>query len=104
MSSSCVKCETIVSNEDWKAAGGKTKRGKPTGRRELAEKYKVNGAVGLDDLCENRRKLRIENRVLGYGFNRYAPFIPPMLAKERRRANKLALQDQLLSIQEAGAE
>ncbi|KAI7782603.1 hypothetical protein LA080_013091 [Diaporthe eres] len=89
--------ETILSNENWKKAGGKTKHGRPTGRREVLEKYK---AIGLDSLnCGNRKQLRIEIRVFGYGFNKDARFLVPMLAKERRRANNLALQDQLLSLE-----
>lgn len=97
---SSAKVETMAANENWKKSGGKTKHGKPTGRREVTEKYKAKQAVALDDLCENRKELRIENRTRGYGFNKYAPFVAPMLAKERRRANNLALQDQLLSLEE----
>lgn len=89
--------ETVSWNENWKEAGGKTKHGKPTGRREVLEKYK---AIGLDSLnCGNRKQLGIEIRVFGYGFNKDASFLVPMLAKERRRANKLALQDQLVSLE-----
>ncbi|KAK7737619.1 hypothetical protein SLS63_002748 [Diaporthe eres] len=89
--------ETMSSNESWKKAGGKTKHGRPTGRREVLEKYK---AIGLESLnCGNRKQLGIEIRVFGYGSNRDAILLVPMLAKERRRANKLALQDQLLSLE-----
>lgn len=94
---SSARNETVSSNENGKNAGGKTKHGKPTGRREVLEKYK---AIGLDSLnCGNRKELTIQNRVLGYGFNGDASFLVPMLAKERRRANKLAVQDQLLSLE-----
>ncbi|KAK7697199.1 hypothetical protein SLS64_013804 [Diaporthe eres] len=87
----------MSSNESWKKAGGKTKHGRPTGRREVLEKYK---AIGLESLnCGNRKQLGIEIRVFGYGSNRDAILLVPMLAKERRRANKLALQDQLLSLE-----
>ncbi|KAG6354009.1 hypothetical protein INS49_004980 [Diaporthe citri] len=88
--------ETVSSNQNWKKAGRKTKRGKPTGRREVVEKYK---AIGLDTLgCGNRKQQAIRGRVFGYVFNEPS-IVAPMLAKERRRANKPALQDQLLSLE-----
>lgn len=86
--------DTVSSNEKWKKSGGKTKRGKPVGPREVAEKYKV---VGYDTIeVRNLQQLRIEYRVWGYN----DPFETAFHAKERRRANTLALQDQLLALEE----
>lgn len=42
---SSVKNEMVSSNQNCKKAGGKTKRGKPVGRREVLEKYKAEGKV-----------------------------------------------------------
>lgn len=93
---SSARNETVSSNPNWKKAGRKTKRGKPTGRREVVEKYK---AIGMDTLdCGNRKQRAIRDRVFGYGFSERS-FVAPTLATERRRANKLAFQDQILSLE-----
>lgn len=93
---SSARNETPSSNQNWKNAGRKTKRGKPTGRREVVEKYKAMGMDTLD--CSNRKQQATRDRVFAYGFNEPS-FIAPMFAQERRRANKLALQDQLRSLE-----
>lgn len=59
-SMSSVKNETVSSNENWKKEGGKAKRGKPVGRREVLEKHK---AIGIDAIeCGNRKQIEDDAR------------------------------------------
>ncbi|KAJ0123980.1 hypothetical protein J7T55_012453 [Diaporthe amygdali] len=96
---SSAKQDTLSSNENWKKGGGKTKRGKPTGRREVVEKYKAIGAHTIED--RNRKQYGIEARAWQWGLDKDDDnFLGAIFAKERRQANKLALQDQLLALEE----
>lgn len=95
-SMSSVNNQMVSSNENWKKAGGKTKRGKPVGRREVLEKYKAIGLARLD--CGNHKQLGIMSRVLVLDSNQEVELIARKFPKERRRANKLALRDQILSL------
>lgn len=89
--------DTVASNERWKKAGGKTKRGKPIGPREVSEKYK---AIGFDILKDhNLKQLGIENRACGYASRSYL-YVAAILDAIRSRANRLALQDQLSALKE----
>lgn len=92
---SSAKDETMSSNESWKKAGGKNKYGKPTGTREIVEKYK---AVGLDDLdCNNYKQYGIRARVAGYECDRAPARIAHLLDKETHKGNKAALKCEALS-------
>lgn len=85
----------MSSNKSRKNVGRKTKHGRPTGRREVLEKYK---AIGVDTLVRGTLKHEaIQDRVLGSAFTGPS-FIVPIPAEERRRTNRLTLQDQLLSL------
>ena len=94
---SSVRNETVSSNKSLKKAGGKTKHGKPTGRREVLEKYKAINLNTLD--CDNHKQLGIQDRVFGYAVDRYATFVVPILSNERLRTNRLTLRDQVLSFE-----
>lgn len=61
-SMSSVNSEMVSSNENWKNAGGKTKRGKPVGRREVLEKHKAI-AFGAHE-CGNRKQFGTTSRIL----------------------------------------
>lgn len=96
VSMSSASSETVSSNENWKKGGGKTKRGKPTGRREVIEKYK---AIGFDSLHHpNPKQARIRRSVRAYE--------PPkclLCARLRRRAiwvPWIVRQDHLLSVED----
>lgn len=85
----------MSSNENWKKSGGKTKRGKPTGRREVIEKYK---AIGFDSLEHpNLKQARIMRSVGAYSDTNLKC---SCCARLRRRANWISLQDHLLSVED----
>lgn len=57
-----AKNDMVSSNENWKKASGKTKRGKPVGRREVLEKHKAI-AFGTHEYGK-RKQLGTTSRVL----------------------------------------
>lgn len=90
---SSARNSNTSSSERRKNAGSKTKHGRPTGRREVVEKYKAIGLKTLD--CRNYKQYGIQARVVG--FNRYANSLVPSLARENRHASKHALRDEILA-------
>lgn len=85
----------MSSNESWKKAGGKTKHGEPTGRREIVEKYKAAGTDNLD--CNNYKQDGIRARVAAYKCDRAPAWIAHLLDKETRKGNKAALKCEVLA-------
>lgn len=88
----------MSSNQNWKKGGGKTKRGKPTGRREVIEKYKSIGYGSFER--ENRKVAGIAMRVGAYRDTQFPRILRSLHARLRRHGNGLALRDQLLSVED----
>lgn len=57
--------EALSAKQAWKGRSGKTKRGRPTGPREVVEKYRALRQFTLD--LHNREQDKVANRLVGSG-------------------------------------
>ncbi|POS76993.1 hypothetical protein DHEL01_v204612 [Diaporthe helianthi] len=77
--------KTKCSKHIWKGPSGKLKHGKPTGRREVIDKFRAGGSCQLE--LNNQKQDRVYNRVFVSGCpDSYCRFCSSFAKKTRQRS------------------